>query len=110
MKEMIQSYTEPKLGWRQVVSFLGVLLFNATCNLKAKNTPVCKPQTQTFFFSYSPKHFIQIRSCDFQRHRISSQTSVFCFKVITSLSNLLFLFKEVSKNMSLYWIKLITFK
>lgn len=58
MKEMIQSYTEPRLGWRQVVSFLGVFLFNATCNLKAKNTPVCKPQTQTIFFFHIPLNIL----------------------------------------------------
>lgn len=80
MKEMIQSYAEPSLGWRQVVPFLGVVLFNATCNLKAKSTPICKPQTHPFFFfSYSLKHFIQIRSGDFQRHRISSQTKYIVF-------------------------------
>ena len=53
MKEMIQCYAEPRLGLRRVISFLGLFLFNATCNLKAKNTPICKPQTQTFFFFYS---------------------------------------------------------
>ena len=47
--------------------------FNATCHLKAKNTPGGKPQTQTFMYSLFNillHIFTQIRSRDFQRHTL----------------------------------------
>lgn len=51
MEEMIQCYAEPRISWKRVIPFLDSFLFIATCNLKAKNTHIGKPQTQTFFFS-----------------------------------------------------------
>lgn len=86
MKEMIQSYAEPSLGWRQVVPFLGVVLFNATCNLKTKNTPICKPQTQPFFFFHIPLNILsKLDQVTFKDTELVPKLSTLCFRVITSL-------------------------
>lgn len=94
-KGWLSGTAEPRRGWRWGVPLLALLFLNATCNLKAKNTPGCTAQTQAFvFFSFLISHAFlpKFDHATLKDIDLSSPTRAFCFRIITSFSNLWFLF------------------